>query len=144
MPEDLNQILGLGDESGRGASGRSPDLDVAPPGKKVGIWVWPVAIGIAGILTPVTLLLAAASGGAGHGHYVLAKWLFPYTMLSTIPFRTITDAFVVLAFLQYPVYGCLIAHGIRQIRGVRWVSTLAGIHLFAVALCFLIGNASFE
>src|SRR5260370_32520714 len=32
-------------------------------------------------LTPVLSLFAIASGGAGHGHYVLARVIFPYTML---------------------------------------------------------------
>ena len=36
------------------------------------------------VATPFFLLLGFASAGAGHGDYVLARILFPYTMLAAI------------------------------------------------------------
>jgi hypothetical protein len=96
------------------------------------------------LLTPVAILCGVASGGAGHGDYFIAKLLFPVTMLSTVVFGSITPPFILLAFLQFPIYGWFIASGLRP--GTRrlhlWVPI--GIHFAALTLNFLIPNSNFS
>ena len=46
------------------------------------------------IVTPVALLMGIGSAGAGHGDYLLAIILFPYTLLSTLVFDSITPPFI--------------------------------------------------
>ena len=46
--------------------------------------------------------------GAGHGSYIPAIFFFPFSMLSILLFDQITIPFVIIAFIQYPLYGFLI------------------------------------
>lgn len=78
------------------------------------------------VLTPFLLLLGVGSGGAGHGDYRLAMMLFPYTMLSTAIFDSITVPFIALAIIQFPLYG--VALGYANQRGrFGWVAILLGV-----------------
>ena len=74
--------------------------------------------------TPIALLLALFSAGAGHGNYVLARLLYP------IP-NTITGLSVGLAVAQFPAYGAFAAPGGR----IRWLS-LGILHAVAIAAAF--------
>jgi hypothetical protein len=99
---------------------------------------------IVGILVaPIALFAAVASGGAGHGHYVAARLCFPFTMASTYVFKTITIPFIVLAVLQYPIYGLLIGRATKEkkARAVAW--TLGALHLALVAILFVAPSQSF-
>jgi hypothetical protein len=74
------------------------------------------------IVTPIALFLGVGSAGAGHGDYRLAMMLFPYTMLSTFIFDSITIPFIVLAIIQFPLYG--MALGYANQRGRIWRVTI--------------------
>lgn len=65
------------------------------------------------ILTPIALLLGYISVGAGHGDYVIATILFPYSILFIlIQTPEVLDAFIFIpTVLQFPFYGVLIALG---------------------------------
>ena len=84
----------------------------------------PVVVSV--ILTPIALLLGVGSGGAGHGDYRLAMMLFPYTMLSTFVFDSLTFPFIVLAIIQFPVYGVALGYASQRGRFV-WVAILLGV-----------------
>lgn len=87
------------------------------------------------------------SGGLGHGDYVFATLLFPYTLLSSIlrqvifhprfgdsPFDLI---FFGSAILQFPVYGLILSLVSRK----ALVGVVIGIvHLVVVALSFWLAN----
>jgi hypothetical protein len=87
------------------------------------------------ILTPIALLLGVGSAGAGHGDYRLAMLLFPYTMLSTAVFDSITFPFIVLAIIQFPLYGIALGYANQRgrfglfailvgvVHGLAWVGT---------------------
>ena len=88
------------------------------------------------VATPVALCLAYLSMGLGHGNYHAAKILFPYTMLSTLWLKSITIPFVVLMFIQFPLYGALVSLAARY--RVGWVAAACLIaigHGAAVSWC---------
>jgi len=92
-------------------------------------------IGVA--VTPIAVIAALASAGAGHGHYEFARVLFPYTMLLTpLANNTIAPLLIVLAFVQFPLYGALIGLANRKSREGLVMLILALAHLVAAALCF--------
>ncbi|WP_269525990.1 hypothetical protein [Coraliomargarita parva] len=88
------------------------------------------------LVTPVALLLSIMSAGAGHGNYLAAKFLYPYSMVSTYFFESIMLPFVVLAFVQYPVYGCLFgrAYVAKKERFAAW--SVCVLHVVCVVLLY--------
>jgi hypothetical protein len=107
--------------------------------KNFGFWKWII---ISLIATPIALVLALFSAGAGHGDYILAKILFPYTMWSTVLSGTITPVFLIIAVAQFPIYGMILAYSDKRRTLVAGV--LASVHLFAVVLCFFLVSESFS
>jgi hypothetical protein len=101
-------------------------------------WKW-IFLGL--IATPFALLLALWSSGAGHGDYVLAAILFPYTLWSTAAFESITSVFVVAAIVQFPLYGSILAFAGGHRKTVAMA--LALTHIAAVVLCFIFASDSF-
>ncbi len=101
----------------------------------------PVAVSLAA--TPVCLLLGIGSAGAGHGSYLLAKILFPLTMLSTLFLGSITGPFIVLAVIQNPAYGLI--SGLANKRGRLWPTlwTIFALHALLAVVCVLVPNESF-
>jgi hypothetical protein len=96
------------------------------------------------IATPIALLLALFTTGAGHGIYAVVKILFPYTMISTATNEIITGPYVVLAILQFPIYGLLLALGSKSKGGFGVTAKLLGaIHICAAVLAFMTSGSSF-
>jgi hypothetical protein len=94
--------------------------------------------------TPVCLFLGIASGGAGHGDYVLARVLFPATMLAAVLFAgSISAPLVALAVAQFPLYGIVL--GAANVRGkmLHAAVTLIAAHLLFAAACFILPGESF-
>jgi hypothetical protein len=96
------------------------------------------------IATPFLLLGGVASGGAGHGHYVLAKVFFPFTMLSTVLFGSIIGPFIVIAIVQFPLYGLLIGTANEKRRVAPYATALVIIHALAVIACFVLLRENFS
>lgn len=96
------------------------------------------------VATPFFLLAAAASAGAGHGTYLLAKILFPFTMLSTLIFGSINAPAIALAVLQFPFYGFVL--GKANVKGTlrTRAAVLLLIHMLAVAVCFILISDNFS
>jgi hypothetical protein len=89
-------------------------------------------------------LVAVALAGAGHGTYYAAKCLFPYTMISTGLFGSITLPFVVLACVQYLAYGAILS--LANTRG-RLASAAIGVlvvHIAAAGVAFAASSDSFR
>ena len=89
---------------------------------------------IALVITPVFLCAAVASAGAGHGHYLWAKILFPFTMLSARVFGSITVPFIALAIVQFPLYGLILA--IANVKG-RYLPGVTASRPFLGCCCLL-------
>tara|TARA_R110000868_G_scaffold37111_14_gene131624 strand:+ start:34971 stop:35249 length:279 start_codon:yes stop_codon:yes gene_type:complete len=63
------------------------------------------------LFTPIALLLGYISVGLGHGDYIVATILFPYSILSFIILtpESIETLTLILTSLQFPFYGSIIA-----------------------------------
>jgi hypothetical protein len=96
------------------------------------------------IVTPIALLLGVGSAGAGHGDYRLAMILFPYTLLSTAVFDSITLPFIILAIIQFPLYGIVLAYANEKGRFVSMSILLCVVHGIALTAMFLVANQNFS
>lgn len=68
----------------------------------------PVIVGLLGglLITIPSLIIAVATAGAGHGHYIAARALFPAPLLlSLLTDDTIGFLSISAAVLQFPLYG---------------------------------------
>lgn len=101
-----------------------PDVLSAPR-----FWI-PVVVSLA--VTPVLLCLGVAPTGAGHGSYLPATILFPFTMLSTSVFHSITFPFIVLAIVQFPAYGIFLGFANTKRLLIPVASALLAIHALAI------------
>ncbi len=95
-------------------------------------------------VTPVALLLGVGSAGAGHGNYRLAMILFPYTLLSTSFFDSITPPFIILAIIQFPLYGLALGYANEKGRLVSMSMVLCVVHGIVLAAMFLVANDNFS
>lgn len=106
--------------------------------QKKGLVVRYVVIGL--LITPVAMVLAFLSAGAGHGNYVLPRLLFPYSMLLTlVTGDEITGPLLTLALAQFPSYGLLL--GVASLllgKPTLWITltAIAIAHLSVAAVCF--------
>jgi hypothetical protein len=92
---------------------------------------------IVGVLfTPVAILLAFISAGAGHGNYVWARVFFPYSILLTNATGSITTSLMVLAVMQFPLYGLVCGVGFSASKRIYPI-VAATAHLAAVIATFL-------
>lgn len=94
-------------------------------------------------LTPIALLLGVGSAGAGHGDYRLPMILFPYTLLSTALFDSITPPFIILAVVQFPLYGVALGYANEKGRLVSAATLLFVAHGIALTAMLLLANDSF-
>jgi hypothetical protein len=92
-------------------------------------------------LTAILLAVAAVSGGVGHGNYTLAILLFPYAAVAVVVldhFFNSTIPMIVIAVLQFPLYGTLISIGRGRVRDRIVVIALLASHAIAVLVALLI------
>ncbi|TCP31923.1 hypothetical protein EV292_109102 [Sphingomonas sp. BK235] len=91
--------------------------------------------GIGAIIAAPAILAAIMSGGAGHGSYVAARVLFPYSMLLTRLEGEIGPVAMGAGLLQFPVYGALVGRtvAVKTDRSVFFAGT---VHLVAALACF--------
>jgi hypothetical protein len=82
------------------------------------------------LITPVAVYIGFISAGAGHGDYVLARWVLPFACASMGDYFGAAFLISVVAFLQWPIYGFLIDKGPSKLT---MSSCIAAVHL---ALCW--------
>ena len=88
-------------------------------------------------ITFLCLLVTIFFAGGGHGTYIPAKIIFPFTMLLAKLNDEINFIGFILALIQIPIYNIIL------MKKPNWKYLLIGIHLFAVILCFHFNNDSF-
>ena len=90
------------------------------------------------------LLVAVTLAGAGHGTYHAAKCLFPYTMISTCFLDYITLPFIVLACVQFPIYGVVLSVANTRGKFGPVARGVAIVHIAATALAFAFSGSAFH
>lgn len=97
-----------------------------------------VAVGfVSGVLVALpAIMVAAISGGAGHGDYVAARGLFPAPMLLTLLEHDRIGAFSIgVGLLQFPIYGALLGWSVARKNYLPAV-VVALAHIIAALVCF--------
>jgi hypothetical protein len=89
------------------------------------------------IITFLCLLVTIMFAGGGHGTYIPAKIIFPFTMLLANLNNEIGLIGLIIALIQIPIYSRIL------MAKPKWNYFVFGIHLFAIALCFYFNNDSF-
>lgn len=86
------------------------------------------------VLLPA-LFAAFISAGAGHGDYMAARALFPYSMLLTLVEGSIGPVALAVGLAQFPVYGGVIAW-CGEGKRMRAAGLVAALHVLAGLACF--------
>lgn len=96
-----------------------------------------IGVGAAwGTLAAIPAIFAAIlSGGTGHGDYIAARILFPFSILLTLVEGSIGIAGITAAVLQFPLYGATLAWSLAR-ENYRALTVLAAVHFIAVLICF--------
>lgn len=91
----------------------------------------------AGAVASLPALVAAfMSAGAGHGDYIAARLLFPFSiLLSWVEDGGVGPIGMMTGLLQFPLYGVLVARALRT-GPDRAAVIAAAAHLAAVIACF--------
>ena len=95
-------------------------------------------IAVGAVITVPAILLAAASAGAGHGDYAIARLLYPYSMLLTrFTGDRISALLIALALAQFPLCGAMIGAATQRPRLRNTViCVITGLHVLAAGACF--------
>ncbi len=91
----------------------------------------------------VALFIALIAAGGGHGVYSPAKFLFPYTMSSTFRGNGIEHCFVLLACVQFLIYGLVLAcaNAVNRLKEAGIVLVI--VHGVAVGVAFTLSASAF-
>lgn len=89
------------------------------------------------VITVLLLVLTVFFAGGGHGTYLPAKLIYPFTMIIA-EFKNEIGIFgIILAVFQIPVYALIIK------RKPKWKYYIAGIHFIAVLIALSINRGAF-
>lgn len=97
-------------------------------------WSAAVVGGILGLaVTPLAIFVSVIFAGAGHGSYIAAKALFPYSMLLTLwTGNSITNQLIILGCTQFPAYGFFVGLlGFDESRGKCLLAGILAAHVIA-------------
>ncbi len=111
------------------------------PVRTFGFWEPVIVSTVVGVLA---LAFAFLFAGAGHGTYLPAKLLFPYTMLSTALLGLIPDALVAIAVVQFPIYGLILGLAAKTHNFGFAARLIAIIHVVFSFLCLLLIGENFS
>jgi hypothetical protein len=95
-------------------------------------------------VTPPFLWVAIASAGGGHSHYLGAKILFPFALLSARIFGSVFAPLILLALVQFPLYGLMLGNANLKRQFLPCIASLLAIHTLAVAACFIFPGENFS
>lgn len=89
------------------------------------------------IVTIILLVVTILSAGAGHGTFILAKILYPYTMLLALAQNEIGIITIILAAIEIPLY----AYILNRKPSLKYY--LLALHILAMIICLNIENSVF-
>jgi hypothetical protein len=77
--------------------------------------------------------------GGGHGTLLLAKVVYPFSMLISILVKNGIGIFpVIIAIIQIPIYSLIL------IKKPNWKFIILGLHILAVIICLNLASEMFE
>jgi hypothetical protein len=82
--------------------------------------------------------------GAGHGSYALAKVLFPFAMLAAVIGHSIGLISILLACVQFPIYGLVIGNRFRTSSFRESAIWIVLIHFAVATVVFACGDVDFS
>lgn len=87
-------------------------------------------IAITIVITFILLLIVILAMGGGHGTYVPAKVVYPYSMLISILINNeIGTLSIIIAIIQVPIYSLFF------VKKPKWKFYVIGIHAIAAITC---------
>ncbi len=89
------------------------------------------------IITVSLLLLTIFFAGGGHGNYIIAKLIYPFTMLIAEFTNEIEIIGIILTIIQIPIYAIILN------KKPNWKYYMLGIHCIVVIIGLNIDNGSF-
>ena len=104
---------------------------------------WKIPFVFTYVLTPIAVFLAIISGGAGHGDYFSAKFLFPYTMATASVFDQIYIPFAILALFQFPIYGYILKKVNETNKIIKASLIILVLHFLMIAVVFSLPSSYF-
>jgi hypothetical protein len=90
------------------------------------------------VVGAIASVIALAAAAGGHGTYVPAALLFPFSTILATRFGSFTPVAVAVALAQFPVYGLLASRWRRS----SLTFCLAGVHIVAIALATIAVSGS--
>ena len=81
------------------------------------------------IVSILLFIFTVLSTGAGHGTFLIAKVIYPYTMIIAQLHNIIEVPEIVLAIFQIPIYAYIFQ------KKPKWNYYIIGIHILAVVIC---------
>jgi len=84
------------------------------------------------------LFYAAGFGLAEHSDYTFAEIFFPYAMIfMKLTNGAINLAHIILAVIQFPIYGFLIGYSIAKKAGNKIFLLIVCLHMILVIICLM-------
>jgi len=89
------------------------------------------------LLTPLLLFVAVLLMGGGHGWFEPAMFLFPLGTLNTIWQDHFSLPFIVLAFIQFPLYGFIVDKSKQHGKGQWMIFLILFLHILLATLILI-------
>ncbi len=112
------------------------------------IYMKPIFCGLGGLIIGVVIgyvlwLFVILVMGAGHGTYLPAKLLFPYTMAATRWTHHISGTAIDAGMAAYAGYGAVLGYGLPTAQRKRIALVVLGFHGLAVLVALVLTHSAF-
>ena len=96
-------------------------------------------IGTTILITLISLIIVVLSIGGGHGTFLLAKVVYPITMIIAILTKNGIEILpITIAIVQIPIYALILA------KKPKWKFYLIGIHMILAIICLNLTTETFS
>jgi hypothetical protein len=91
------------------------------------------------LITFILLIVVVFSIGGGHGTYLPAKVVYPFTMLIAILTKNGIGIFpIIIAIIQILIYSLIL------IKKPKWKFIILGFHILTVIICLTLQSEMFD
>lgn len=96
-------------------------------------------IGTTILITFILLVIVVFAMGGGHGTYLPAKVVYPFTMLIAILTKNGIGIFpIIIAIIQILIYSLIL------IKKPKWKFIILGFHILTVIICLTLQSEMFD